>query len=69
MIELNVENLYWLAECIWAALVENLITGHHCNKILGITEINDVMRPTGNHVDCLDLITTHLEFSLSFMPH
>ena len=36
--------------------VEDLVAGHHCDQIFGIAEVDDAVRPAGDHVDCLNRI-------------
>ena len=50
-------------ECIWSFGIEDLIAGHNGNKILGIREINNIMRPSRDHTHCLDLVSADLEFN------
>ena len=51
-----------LKESIWFAGVEDFIAVHYCYKIFGIAQINDVVRISRKHVNCLHLIATHFPF-------
>ena len=56
--------LHLLKKCIRLLRIKNLITGHDGNQIFCVREIDDVMRPSRNHVDCFNLITRNLEADL-----
>ena len=53
--------LHRFAKSIRLVRVKNFITGHHRDQILCITEVDDVMRPSGDHVDCLNLIARYFK--------
>ena len=42
--------------------IKHLITGHYRHQILCLTQIDDVVRPTGNHMNCLNLVPEYLKF-------
>lgn len=44
--------------------VEELIRPHEGDEVLGVTEIDDVMRPAGDHVDGFDLVAADLKADL-----
>ncbi len=50
-----------LKERIRSPRIKNLITGHHRNQILRLTEVNNVVGPARNHVDGLYLISGNLK--------
>ena len=41
--------------------VKDLIAGHHRHQVFGITEIDDVMGPAGDHIDGFDLVAADLK--------
>ena len=41
--------------------VKNFVAGHHRHQILGIAQVDDVVRPAGDHVDRFDLLPRHFE--------
>ncbi len=41
--------------------VENLIAVHHCDKVLCIAEVDDVVRVARQHVNALDVVTSHFK--------
>ena len=42
--------------------VKDLVAGHDRDQIFRLGQVNDIMRPTGNHVDGFDLIPRDLKF-------
>ena len=48
--------LNFLKESIWFVRVENLVAVHHCDKILGVAKVNDVMCISRKHVHALDVV-------------
>ena len=41
--------------------VENFVAGHHRHQILRFRQVDNVVRPAGNHVDSLNLIPGNLK--------
>ena len=41
--------------------VENLVTVHHRDKVLGFREVDDVVRIARQHVDALDVVAAHFK--------
>ena len=41
--------------------IEQLIRPHEGDEVLGITQIDDIVRPAGDHVDGLDLVARYLK--------
>ena len=41
--------------------VENLVAGHHRHQIFRLTQVDNVVGPTGNHVNSLDFIPGNLK--------
>ena len=41
---------------IWFIRIKDFVACHHCDKILGIAQIDDVMRPSRDHINGFDLI-------------
>lgn len=37
--------------------VKNLITSHDRHQILRLGQIDDIVRPAGNHVNCFDFVS------------
>ena len=52
-------NLNLLKECIWFIGIEDFVAVHHRNQILSITQIDDIVRIAGEHVNGLNLVATH----------
>ena len=46
--------------------IKNLITSHDSDEVFSIRQIDDIVGPTGNHIDCFNLISTH--FKLNHFP-
>ena len=44
------------------ARVEDLITGHNGYKVFGVREIDNIMRPAGDHVDGFYFVSGHFKF-------
>ena len=44
--------------------IEPLVCPHKGDEVLGIAEIDDIMRPAGDHVDGFDLLSRHLKADL-----
>lgn len=61
--DLCILTLHRLPKSIRVTWIKYLIAGHNSNKILRVTEIDDVMGPARYHVDSLDLITTDLKLN------
>ena len=51
-----------LKKCIRPLRIEHLIAGHYRYQVLRLRQINDVMRPTGNHVHGFDFVAGDFEF-------
>ena len=45
--------------------VELLVRPHEGDEIIGVGQIDDAMRPSGDHVNCLDLLATGLAVVLT----
>ena len=41
--------------------IKHLITSHHRDQILRLTQINNIVRPSRNHIDRLDLLSAYLK--------
>ena len=41
--------------------IEYFITGHHRDQVFRLGQVDDIVRPAGNHVDGLDLVSRDLE--------
>ena len=41
--------------------VKDLVTGHDRDQIFRLRQVNDIVRPAGNHVDSLDLVPRNLK--------
>lgn len=54
--------LYYLKESIRPFRIKDFIAGHNRNQIFGMGQINNIMSPSGNHVDSFDPISTYLKF-------
>ena len=54
--------LYYLKESIRSFRIKDFIAGHNRNQIFGMGQINNIMSPSGNHVDSFDPISTYLKF-------
>ena len=54
--------LYWVKECIWVRRIKYLIAVHHSDQILGVGEVDDVMRIPRQHVNALYVVARDLEF-------
>ena len=44
--------------------VEQLVCPHEGDEVLGIAEIDDIVRPAGDHVDGFDLVAADLKADL-----
>ena len=44
--------------------VKQLVCPHESDEVLGITQIDDIMRPAGDHVDGFDLLAADLKADL-----
>lgn len=44
--------------------VEQLVRPHEGDEVFGVAEIDDIMRPAGDHVDSFDLVARHLKTDL-----
>ena len=44
--------------------IKQLIRPHEGDEVLGVTQIDDIVRPTGNHVDGFDLVARYLKADL-----
>ena len=44
--------------------IKLLIRPHEGDKVIGIRQIDDIMRPAGDHVDSFDLLTADLKANL-----
>ena len=53
--------LNWVEEGIWFVRIEHLVAVHHCHQILGVAEVDDVVRITRKHVHRLDVVAAHLK--------
>lgn len=56
------QSLHLLKKCIRLLRIKNLITSHDSNQIFRIRQIDDIMSPAGNHIDCFDLIPAYFKF-------
>ena len=54
--------LYWKEICIRFILIKYFVTVHYRHQILLITEINDIMCISWQHMDTLNIVTRHFEF-------
>ena len=44
------------------ARVENLIASHNSYQILGVGDVDNIMRPARDHVDCFYFVSGHFKF-------
>lgn len=54
--------LYWIKESIRVRRIKDLIAIHHSDQILGVGEVDDVVRIAREHVDALDIVACDFEF-------
>ena len=54
--------LHLLKECIRMVWIKHLITSHDSNQIFSIRQIDDIMCPAGDHVNCFNLVAADLKF-------
>ena len=50
-----------LKERVRPVRVENFVAGHHRHQILGIAQVDDVVRPARDHIHRFDLVPRYLE--------
>ena len=50
-----------LKERVWFLRIKHLVACHHGHEILRIRQIDDIMCPSRDHINSLDLIAGHLE--------
>ena len=55
--------LYLLEKSIRPVRIKDLVAGHDSNKVFRIRQIDNVMCPAGDHVNCFDLIAGYFEFN------
>ena len=55
------EILHLLEVRVRLAGVEDLVAVHHRHQILGVGEVDNVVRVAWQHVDALDVVAAHLE--------
>mgnify|MGYP006924771117 CR=1 FL=1 len=53
---------HWFCKCIWMLRVEYFIADHNGDKVLGFREVDDIVRPSRNHVDGFDFIPGDFKF-------
>ena len=56
--------LHRIKERIRMVGIKELIRPHEGDEVLGFTQIDDIMRPAGDHVDGFDLVTADLKADL-----
>ena len=57
-----IDNLFYGFEvCVWLVRIKDLVAVHDCDQILCLTEVDDVMGVSGQHVDALDVVATNLK--------
>ena len=60
--------LYLLKERIRMGRVEDLVRPHDGNKVLRFRQVDDIVRISGQHMDCLNMIAAHLKLDHFIRP-
>ena len=55
--------LNWIEVSVRLIRIENFVAVHHCHQILGIAEVDDVVRIARKHVHRLDVVAAHLKLN------
>ena len=53
---------HWVEERIWPIRIEDFVAVHHCDEVFGVTEVDDVVGVTREHVNSLDVVTIYFPF-------
>ena len=53
--------LYRFKKCVRMIRIKKLVCPHESDEVLSVAEIDDIMRPAGDHVNGFDLVTAELK--------
>ena len=56
--------LYRFKKCVRMIRIKKLVCPHESDEVLSVAEIDDIMRPAGDHVDGFNLIAADLKADL-----
>ena len=53
-------SLHWVEVCVWTVGIEDLVAVHDGDEVLGVGEVDDVVRIAREHDDGLNVVATYL---------